>query len=413
MMVAYGFWRCELHVGERDRINLGSSEFRRFIEERCLYVDKTAFIEHVLDDASDVLLFCRPRRMGKTLNLDMLRTFLDPKSPEGTAGLFDGLHIEGSQHFSKLGSTPVVWMSFKDFRPESRGLDFARAIMKNADRYLGEVQPSGELKRLALALSKYEEDLDFEIESRVDVGLLKILTDGIFSALGVRPWLLIDEYDALVMGSAGQPQFKDAVQFTRDVLGPAIKDNRSLGKAVITGVNRIAQESLFSGVNNLEVCDVFAKGAFDCDFGFTEDEVAELCTPEELAEAREWYNGFRVGGEKVYFTYSVMSYLKSGQLRNYWGKSGVMDTIKHGLDYGRFGKVSALVGGFGQAREAVTVKDRLSAKDIQGFRQDGAFWSLLVQTGYMTYDAARAAGTTPWSCTCRTWSWPASGRTSS
>jgi hypothetical protein len=363
-----------MHRGQRNRINLGSSNFSRFIEDDLLYVDKTSFVEHVLDDASDVLLFCRPRRMGKTLNLDTLRTFLDVKGDAAARGLFDGLSIAQSPHFAQASSRPVIWLSFRDLGQEG----YAQRL---ADRLLPQILRYMDYAELSPIVARHFDNPEQQFDT-----LPRDATESVHEATGTAPYVLIDEYDKLVMDSIGTPRFEEARDFTKAVLAAVLKDNPSLGKGVLTGVNRIAQESLFSDLNNLDVYDVLRQSAFDTDFGFTEDEVAALCTPEELAEAREWYNGYRIGDAKVYFTYSVMSYLKGGALGNYWGRSGVMDTIKGGLTYERLEAVTRLIGGFGEARRTGEVKDRLAPTDMAGFPQDDAFWSLLVQTGYLTYD---------------------------
>jgi hypothetical protein len=222
--------------------------------------------------------------------------------------------------------------------------------------------------------------------------MLRFLTENLYTVLGTKPFVLIDEYDKLIMDSIGTPVFDEVRDFTKAMMSSALKDNPALGKAVLTGVNRIAQESMFSDLNNLKVLDVFKASAFDTDFGFTEEEVAELCTPEELADVRQWYNGFRVGGEKVYFTYSVMSYLDDGTLSNYWGKSGAIDSIKSRLTTERLDTLAELVNGFGEVAVPMSVKDRLSAEDLAGYTADDAFYSLLVQTGYLTYDRTDSQG---------------------
>jgi hypothetical protein len=217
---------------------------------------------------------------------------------------------------------------------------------------------------------------------------LRFLIESLHTAYGTRPFVLIDEYDKLIMDSANSPVFDEVREFTKAVLSSALKDNHSLGKAVLTGVNRIAQESLFSDLNNLKVLDVFTPSTFDTDFGFTEEEICELCTPEELASVREWYNGERIGGSLVYFTYSVMSYLSIGALNNYWGQSGTTDKIRSHLTTERVDTITELVNGFGSYTIQKTVRQRLSAGDIQGYSTDASFYSLLVQTGYLTYEPA-------------------------
>ncbi|MDR2107858.1 MAG: ATP-binding protein, partial [Coriobacteriales bacterium] len=289
-------------------------------------------------------------------------------------GLFHGLAIEESPHFAKAHSRPVVWLNFREIRVEKPGDSLGKLIKAQIPYYLSEEQ-------IDPLLSEYLDD------AGVYAGdALKAFTVNLHRAYGAAPFVLIDEYDKLVMDAVGTPRFNEVRDFTKSVLSAVLKDNDSLGKGLLTGVNRISQESIFSDLNNLKVCDVFRRSVYDTDFGFTEAEVAGLCTPEELAVARKWYNGYRIGDEKVYFTYSVMSYLESGTPNNYWGRSGTMNIIKGGLTYERIETVTSLIGSAGEMKLRANVKDRLAPEDMAAFPSDDAFYSLLVQTGYLTYD---------------------------
>ncbi|MDR0842830.1 MAG: AAA family ATPase, partial [Acidobacteriota bacterium] len=367
-----------MHVGNRRKINLSGSMFRSFIEGGFLYVDKSLFIEHVLENGSDTLLFTRPRRMGKSLNLDMLRVFLDPlENKDGSVPvLFSGLCIENRPVFDELSRHPVIDLNFRDYPADAYRQMFRIKIKAQATRYLTKDQYSEEL---ALVLDE---------DNALLPKALQFLIENIHAVTGAKPFVLIDEYDKLFIDGAklGGEAFGAIREFTRNVLASALKDNPHLGKGVLTGVNRIAQESMFSELNNIEIHGVLRKSAFDTDFGFTEEEVKEICTAAELKDVREWYNGYRIGEKKVYFTYSVMTYLKEGRLGNYWGQSGVMDSIKNALTPERFERLSEIVGGFGDARFATPVKDRLTADDMDGYRRSDAFYSLLLQSGYLTYD---------------------------
>jgi hypothetical protein len=367
--------------GKHDRINLSSSVFRSFIERDLLYVDKSAFIEHVLEENSDVLLITRLRRMGKSLNLDMLRSFMDIKQDSAAEGLFKGLYIEDRPCLSEANSVPVVYLSFKELGAPGYTERFRLKMLSQANSYLAPEQYSVELSA------------SLEKDSVLLTDALRNLIDSLQSAYNAPPFVLIDEYDKLIMDSANKPYFDEVRDFTKAVLSSALKDNPSLGKAVLTGVNRIAQESLFSDLNNLKVLDVFTPSSFDADFGFTEEEINELCTPEELTDVREWYNGERIGDSLVYFTYSVMSYLSMGKLDNYWGQSGTTDKIRSHLTSERMDTIIELVNGFGSYTIQKTVKKRLTAQDIEGYSTDASFYSLLVQTGYLTYEPAEELDT--------------------
>jgi hypothetical protein len=367
--------------GKRDKINLSSSVLRSFIEQDALLVDKSAFIEHVLDEASDVLLITRPRRMGKSLNLDMLRCFIDVKQSSAAEGLFEGLYIESQPCFDKANSAPVVYLSFKELRSGEYRTQFLRKIRAQAKNYLTPEQYSDDLTDTLTGTSGVLTDA------------LRDLTESLYQAYNTKPYILIDEYDYLIMGSVNKPHFDEVREFTKSVLSSALKDNPSLGKAVLTGVNRIAQESMFSDLNNLKVLDVFTSSSFDEDFGFTEDEVRELCTPEELADVRKWYNGERIGDATVYFTYSVMSYLSLGKLNNYWGQSGTTDTIRAHLTTERVETITELINNPDKGNISMEIDQRLTAFDLKSYASDSSFYSLLVQSGYLTWDGEALSGT--------------------
>jgi hypothetical protein len=401
--------------GQRNRINLGSSIFRSFIEKDALFVDKSAFIEHVLEDFSGVLLFTRPRRMGKSLNLDMLRSFIDCKQDAVSEGLFKGLYIEGSPVFGQAGSAPVVYLNMRDINRDGYKARFLKKMRGQSEVYLSKDQQT---ENLVDSLSGNQGTF---------TDALRDLIENLYAVCGTKPFVLIDEYDKLIMDSVGTPVFDEIRDFTKAMLSSALKDNPALGKGVLTGVNRIAQESMFSDLNNLKVYDVLTPSAFDTDFGFSEQEAIELCTPDELATVREWYNGYRIGSSKIYFTYSVMSYLDSGLLANYWGRSGTVAMVKQHLTTDRIETITSLINGFGGSETAsqahkgaaagdsagktddnseatpvgarterppilANIKDRLSAEDLSGFATDSSFYSLLVQTGYLTWDGKPYSG---------------------
>ncbi|GHT81303.1 hypothetical protein FACS1894125_1790 [Actinomycetota bacterium] len=336
-------------------------------------MDKTLFVEHVLNDPSQVLLFTRPRRMGKTLNLDTLRTFIDPLEKD-VAPLFKGLKLEKSPVFDQLGSHPVIWLSFRDFHLESKEFEFQRLVTSLANRYLTKKQISPSLKKL------------IDEGGPALLSSIRYLCEDIEEATGQKSFIIIDEYDKLYMDSAtkGEEAYEEARDFTKTIMASCLKDNRSLFKAAVTGVNRIAQESMFSDLNNIKVYGVFNESEYDTDFGFTEEEVAALIDDKkELEKVRDWYNNYRIGSSKIYFTYSVMSYLDMGRFSNYWGKSGTINLIQSGLTQKRVDQITSAIRG---EKFVEIVTDRLNGEDLNGFERNGSFYSLLIQTGYMTFD---------------------------
>ncbi|MCL2160177.1 MAG: AAA family ATPase, partial [Oscillospiraceae bacterium] len=301
------------YIGDKARINATSSIFENFIEQNCLYIDKTKFIEHIFQDTSDVVLFTRPRRMGKSLNLNTLHTFADVK--RNTKHLFKGLYIETVPTFGEINTYPVIYFNFKDYRIDDFKRLLRNDLIKQMEKYLKPDQ-------MGRALTKYI-DSEADYNPTIPREFMEVLTD----VYGKRPFLLIDEYDKPIFDNMSHPDFGDLKDYIVAVLSSAMKDNPYLGKAVLTGVTRIANESLFSAFNNPKICDVFHHSQYDADFSLTGAEVAELLDEDEAELIRPWYNNMRVGGELLYNIYSVMLYLDNRQLRTYWARTGASELL--------------------------------------------------------------------------------------
>ena len=363
-----------MYVGNKNRINVSSSQFTKFIENGNLYVDKTAFIEHILNDDSDVLLFTRPRRMGKSLNMNTLATFLDCK--KDTAHLFSGLYIERSEKFCDINKYPVIYLSFKDYKIDSFKKLLRRDIVKTIKKYLSPTQYGDEL-------TDYIND-KYDYDSAILKELMEILSD----IYGKNPYILIDEYDKPVMDSINRSGFRELKEYIADLFTATMKDNPYLEKAVLTGVTRIAKESMFSNLNNLEVYDVFAGGVYDNDFSLTDQELTELVPAEKLPELREWYNNVRVGGSMLYNIYSVMSCLRKGyKLNTYWSSTGNMNILTDLITPARAEQLSRMLAEPGYTHETY-LEPKLDLSLLLNNVDDLYYYSLAVQAGDLTYIAA-------------------------
>ena len=360
-----------MYVGDKNRINVSSSQFADFIEDKNLYVDKTAFVEHILQDASNVLLFTRPRRMGKSLNMNMLAAFLD--CGKNTAHLFSGLYIESSPAFARVNKYPVIYLSFRELEIDYYKQRFKHNLMEIADRYLKEEQYSPKLV-------DYFNDKDDQ-----NTGALMDLTKNLYSVYGEKPYIVIDEYDKPIMDNIQSPKLPEFKKWITDIFGSALKDNPALGKAILTGVTRIAKESMFSNLNNLEVYDVFRHSVYDDDFSLTEQELTELMPPDKLPELRRWYNNVRVGGSLLYNIYSVMSYLRNGcRLDTYWSNTGNMNILTDLITPSRAEQLSKMLAEAGYGHET-PLEPKLDLSLLMSNVDDAYYYSLAVQAGYLTY----------------------------
>ncbi|MCL2015447.1 MAG: ATP-binding protein [Defluviitaleaceae bacterium] len=358
-------------LGSTKRIDLSTSAFERIVTDGSLYVDKTHMIEHFLRDSSAVHLVTRHRRLGKTLNMDTLRCFLTDSADY--RHLFKGLYIESSPVWEKANSAPVFYFDFKGLNPQRYKEEIYDTICDYIDMYC-------ENAVLSRATMRYLN------ENQVDNpnGLL-YLTESVYKATGKRSYILIDEYDKLLMDNHKSDKYEEIRDFETLFFSTGVKGNHYLEKALITGVMRISKESLFSGLNNIVDFDMFDDELYTNDYGFTEQEVAELCDMAELdaptrATLKAWYNGIMINGTPIYNTYSTVSFLNSGKFRCHWTRSGVMDTIADLLNEERMETITRLLAG---EEVEMPVERRFSVIGLLKNPQNSDFYSLLVQAGYL------------------------------
>ena len=355
-------------TGNIRNIDLGLSLFEDIITKGNFYVDKTRLIERFLTSNSTVSLVARQRRLGKSLNMDTLRCFLTDK--EDLRNLFKGLFIESSSVREMANSAPVFYFDFK-------GLNSGKYKMLVYDMIIAHIEDYCDENDLPRSVRRYVSNEDFDNPEG-----LRYLTEVIYKATGKRSYLLIDEYDKLLIDNRNNEAYEEIRSFLTALFSSALKGNQYLEKALLTGVMRISHESMFSGLNNIVTFDVFNDNTYMDDYGFTEEEIQAIGRITELdtAKLRQWYNGVRINGKPIYNTYSVMSYLREKDFLCYWGKSGTMDIITDMLDGSRMATLAKLMIG---EQVLVPMADRVSVKNLVGKGSDQAFYSLLVQAGYL------------------------------
>jgi hypothetical protein len=359
-------------------INLSSSVYERFIKGGFLYVDKTLFIEHFLEDASDVFLIPRPRRMGKSLNMNTLAAYLDVKRQTGP--LFAGKKIEGWGGFGDhLNRYPVVYMDFRRLKADNYRQAVRSLVLRHVDKYLTGETLEGDLKAFV------------EDRNNTDPDGLFFLTESLHKVYDKRAVILIDEYDQVLMNNLGSPDYETIRDYISGVFELAFKGNEHLHKALLTGVLRVSQESMFSKLNNVEVYDVFRPGPFDEDFGLTEDEVRGLVPADEFARVKEWYNNIHVGDHWMFYIYSLLSYLKNGRVGDYWGQTGTMELLADQITPARAVKIGEAVKELGASFPAA-VDPRVSLRQFFRNEVDEYYYAVAIQGGYLTYEREAAEG---------------------
>jgi hypothetical protein len=361
----------------------GIDNFKVLIENNYFYVDKTPFIAEVTKMPGKTLLFTRPRRFGKTLNMTMLRYFFDIRSAEESRSLFQGLAIEKMPAFEEQGKYPVIYLSFKDLKVDTWEACFQIIKSMLRELYVG-------FPELKSFLS--EEDLIeynkiiFKKDDAEYENSLKNLSSWLVQKYGKKAVILIDEYDTPLVQAYTNGYYKEAITFFRNFLSWPLKSNDNLQVGVLTGIVRIAKEGIFSGLNNLNVYTILDQ---PCDeyFGLTESEVVaatrEYQLEDSLPEVREWYNGYRFGDEQVYNPWSILNYLATGKLKAWWLNTSSNDLINASLDISDqviFDELTSLLDG---KKLEKPLNEGMAFEDLSS---PGSIWMLLYFSGYITTD---------------------------
>ena len=311
---------------------VGTTNYKKICEDS-YYVDKTLLIKEILDEKVNVALFTRPRRFGKTLNMDMLRTFFE-KTAEDTGRYFQDKKIwqQGEKYTSHQGQYPVIFLSLKDIK--ARKWQYAFDALK----YIISVEymRHSELKR-----SSELEEADIELYNRIVknqagymeyVFSLQALSRMLHQHHKQAPVIIIDEYDTPIQEGFVNGYYDDAVEFIRSFFSAALKDNPHARQIVMTGILRIAKESIFSGLNNIRVFSVLDK-KFSEFFGFTTSEVQQMAAyyeqTDKLPELKAWYDGYKFGDTEIFNPWSVINYFSNNcQAMPYWVQTSANTIIQ-------------------------------------------------------------------------------------
>lgn len=315
---------------------LGTSNFEKIIDNNGYFVDKTLLIKDLIDDGSEVTLLPRPRRFGKTLNLSMLQYFFE-KHVENTKGnkhLFKNLKImkEDKKYQSHLGQYPIIFLTFKDVKEATWNGCFEKlqnTISSEFERhsYLLEKNILNDSEKI------YFKEITERKNSSSNLSYsLKTLSNYLQRFYNQKVIILIDEYDMPLTTGYANNYYTEIRDFIRNLLSGALKDNSSLERGVLTGILRVAKESIFSGLNNPLICTIM-DDKLSSHFGFTEEEVSELLkyyninTPIETI--RQWYNGYIFGETLIYNPWSIVTFIKKdGLLANHWVNTSSNDIIR-------------------------------------------------------------------------------------
>ena len=374
-------------VTERRTMPIGVDDFREIVTKKYCFVDKTRFIKEILDGHSKVTLITRPRRFGKTLNLSMLRYFFTMENREKTRGLFVGLDIEraGDRYMAEQGSRPVVFLTLKG----AQARDYDGMIVKLSEllrQVYDRVLYLQDSEAISLQDKEYFKSvLNTECPPDKLQFALANLTKFLQKHHGREAILLLDEYDAPIISAWERGYYDDCIDFMRGFWGEALKTNEALDFAVLTGVTRVSKESIFSGLNNLDVCGVLSDIYADT-FGFTQAEVECLMTAcgveDRLPELKRWYDGYQFGNVEIYNPWSVINFIRNScKFQPYWLNTSGNSILKALLARIDARKEKDLMGLLEGKAVSTPLRENIIYADLNSDRN--TLYMMLLTSGYL------------------------------
>lgn len=385
------------------KIPVGIDSFEKIRKYGFYYIDKTRLIEQIMQNWSEVSLFTRPRRFGKTLNMSMLRSFFELGTDKS---LFDGLYISKNKELCEehMGKYPVIFFSLKSVE----GLKFENAryriiemIGREAQRYeflaesdkLSENEKAQYKALIALDNGKYTMDDDILISG------IQMLSHLLYKHYGQKTVILIDEYDVPLDKAFENGYYKEMVSLIRGIFGMALKTNDSLQFAVLTGCLRISKESIFTGLNNFEVLSIL-NTQYDEAFGFTDGEVKQILGDYNLSDhypdVKEWYDGYHFGNTDIYCPWDVIRYCKNlcadpaALPEDFWSNSSGNAMVRRFIDKADIrtkNEIERLIAGEDIEKD---ISQELTYDEIDKSIEN--LWSVLFTTGYLTHKGCTESG---------------------
>lgn len=364
---------------------VGISDYR-LAASQYYYIDKTMMIKDFIDERPMVSLFTRPRRFGKTLNMDMLRTFFE-KSDEDTSVYFRDKKIWtcGKKYRDYQGKYPVIFVTFKDikFNTWEETFDAVKEIFsKEAARHI-ELQTSEKCNKYEK--EAFEHLLTGNVNEVELSGALLNLSSMLHKHHGIAPIIIIDEYDIPIQQGYMKNYYDKVILFMRNLFSGGLKDNKHLSYGFLTGILRVAKESIFSGLNNLTIHSVL-DNKYSAYFGFTGEEVKEMAEYygafNKYNELCEWYDGYRFGKSEIFNPWSVINYFNNEcEPRSYWqftGSNDIIGEIISEADKEIYEKLTSLVNG-----EAFTTYIDTGVIYPQIKNNPSTIYSFLLVAGYL------------------------------
>lgn len=372
-------------------LSIGLDDFKKLRQQNYYYVDKTLFIKELIDKKGEVNLFTRPRRFGKTLNLSMLRYFFEKVgNEEENKALFKGLAIlkEGEKYTSLMGKYPIIYLSLKSVKQPTFAMAYAKLIREISNEYTRHKVVIGQLD--SIQKERYKAILEETASETEFSGSLKFLCDILEQYYHEKVIILIDEYDVPLENAYFEGFYKEMIDFIGSLFESALKTNVSLEFSVITGCLRISKESIFTGLNNLEVISSLNE-IYDEYFGFEAFEVEEMLRYYKREQAfktiQQWYDGYRFGSVEVYNPWSIINYVKALNENAlaipspYWSNTSSNRVVRTLIEHASLTtkqEVEELIAG---ATLEKPIYETITYEDI--YRSEDNLWKFLLFTGYL------------------------------
>ena len=368
-------------------IGIGKQRYDRIIENDGFYIDKTMFIKEWWENQEDVTLITRPRRFGKTLNMDMLKCFFSNEYKD-RGDLFEGLDIWKEEKYRKIqGTYPVIFLSFAKIKQntyEDAVAGIKRIICDEIQKYIFLKDWDG----LAEEEKTNLKNITYGMDDVTAQEAIASLSNYLSRYYGKNVIILLDEYDTPMQEAYVNGYLEELVSFTRSFFNATFKSNLYLERAVITGITRVSKESIFSDLNNLKVITVESDEYSDT-FGFSEEEVFLALDDFNLSDkkqiVKEWYDGFTFGSQRdIYNPWSIINFLENKKIDTYWADTSSNSLINH-LIKKSVPEIKELMELL-LKRESieVTFDDQIVFNQLD--KSKNAIWSLLVASGYLKID---------------------------
>ncbi|MDY5179917.1 AAA family ATPase [Butyribacter sp.] len=365
-------------------IGIGKQRYDRIIENNLFYIDKTMFIKEWWENQDDVTLITRPRRFGKTLNMDMLKCFFSNEYKD-RGDLFERLDIWKEEKYREIqGTYPVIFLSFAKIKQntyEDAVAGIKRIICDEIQKYIFLKDWDG----LAEEEKTNLKNITYAMDDVTAQEAIASLSNYLSRYYGKNVIILLDEYDTPMQEAYVNGYWEELVSFTRSFFNATFKSNMYLERAIMTGITRVSKESMFSDLNNLVVITTSSKD-YATAFGFTEEEVFhaldEYGLSDKKCDVKEWYDGFVFGGIKdIYNPWSIINFLKYKELKNYWADTSSNDLISKLIKTGSAGIKETME----KLIDGKTIEKKIDEQIIynQLEKNENSIWSLLLASGYL------------------------------